>query len=64
MKKSYLMTLVWSRTVEVELPDGVTVEDIEDATPKNVDASVCAACREAADEFRWKDLIITNLEEV
>jgi hypothetical protein len=55
-----LVTVCWSYTVEVELPDGIGADELNDYSPEIVDIAD-AVVKEAASNLNWKDGVITDV---
>ena len=63
MKK--LITVQWSYTVEVEVPEGVTVDDLEDYNaPEEIANIANTAIVLASDSLSWKDGVITDMQDL
>lgn len=59
-----LVTVAWSNTVEVELPDGTTIDDLENfRAPDSIRDLAAKARTEAYDNFRPGDGVITDVQE-
>lgn len=59
-----LITIAWSSTVEMELPDGTGIDDLENYRASNEILELAAKARkEAYDNFRACDGVITDVQE-
>lgn len=61
MKK--LITVAFSRTIEVDIPEGATIETLNDYNGEHADIGA-AIVKNAADEIEWKSGEITDIQEV
>lgn len=62
------MTIAWSNTFEIELPEGLTAEDLEDTffehpDIKEINQRVNSAIKASTENISWKDMEITDLQE-
>jgi hypothetical protein len=59
-----LVTVCWSYTVEIDLPDGVGVDELEAYdSGKNVADLADTIVKEAASNLNWKDGVITDVSD-
>lgn len=63
--KNKLVTVCWSVTVEVKLPKGVGVDELEAFdSPKKIQDLASNIVLEASENISWKDGVITDVQDV
>jgi len=63
MKK--LVTVCWSCTIEVNLPEGIGVDELEDlGQSEEIQNLASNIVRDASNNISWKDGVITDVQDI